>query len=505
MNFGAYSHDPTLLELDLLAIFCFEKEVVQHGTFLQLDQALDGLLSHVAREEGFLGREKQSLLLHTHGRIGPSRLFLQGLGRRSAFFPTDLRGPAGEALRRCEQCGQRSLGLAPPELPPEHWRKGLAATAEGVLLGDYRFERYRREKRANTRRVDQVRILLSAQAEQAIGGRALDRVLARAACLGRGVCTARDLVNEPPALLDPDGLARRAVELAGRTGLEIEVLLASDCEKLGMGCLLGVGRGGSSEPRLLHMTYRPAGRPVRSIALIGKGITFDSGGLNLKTPKGMKGMKSDMAGAAAVIGAMEAISEIGSDNLVHGVLPLAENMPSGNAMRPGDILTAMDGTTVEVRNTDGEGRLILADAIAYARDMQVDEIIEISTLTGACMVALGRSIAAAMSSDEDLIERFLAAASRAGEKFWRLPMARDLHKEIEGEISELKNMGSRWGAAIQGGLFLEVFARDTPFVHLDIAGPAVIDKEQPTSPKGGTGFGVLSLAEYVCSAEGPQP
>ncbi|MBM4318628.1 MAG: leucyl aminopeptidase, partial [Deltaproteobacteria bacterium] len=273
----------------------------------------------------------------------------------------------------------------------------------------------------------------------------------------------------------------------------------------GMGCLVGVGAGSEREAQLIHLCYRPPGEPAeprRRIALIGKGITFDAGGLNMKTGKGMEGMKADMAGAAAVLAVMKILPLLRPAAEVHAVVPAAENMPSGRALRPGDILTALDGTTVEVRNTDAEGRLVLADAIAYAVQLGADEILELSTLTGSCLVALGPYHAGVMCDDEALVQRFLAAAQLAGEKAWRLPLVRELLKEVEGEISDLKNGSSnRYGGAIQGGLFLEVFARKKLFLHLDIAGPATAEKETPLTRKGGTGYGVLALAEYLA----PEP
>ena len=278
----------------------------------------------------------------------------------------------------------------------------------------------------------------------------------------------------------------------------VKVLGPKECEKLGMGMFLAVGQGSDEETRLIHLTYKPTKKPKKKIALIGKGVTFDSGGYSLKPSASMLDMKVDMSGAAAVISAMDAIAEIGSPHEVHVIAACAENMVSGNAYKLGDVLKAMDGTTVEINNTDAEGRLTLGDALTYARTkIEPDEMFDFATLTGACMVALGPYTAAVMSEHESLAKAFLKAGDSSGESLWRMPLNPRLKDQLKSNIADMKNTGERWGGAITAGLFLKHFVKDTPWVHVDIAGPASVSRTIGAVPRGGTGFGVASIVEYT--------
>jgi leucyl aminopeptidase len=312
---------------------------------------------------------------------------------------------------------------------------------------------------------------------------------------------ARDLINEPANSVTATVLAEEAEKIAKAGGLRVRVYDRAACEKMGMGAFMGVNRGSQEPPRFIHLTYTPKGHSRRRVTLIGKGITFDSGGLDLKPPDAMERMKGDMSGAAAVLGVMKVLPRLGPPVEVHGLVAATDNMPSGSAIKPGDILRAMNGKTIEVNNTDAEGRLTLADAMGYAnKEIRPEEMVDIATLTGACSIALGSLCGAAMTNAPDLQSRVLAAGEVAGERLWPLPLIDEYRDGLKSEVADMKNTGPRPGGAITAGLFLREFAGDTPWVHLDIAGAAFTDKDLPYASKGGVGFGTRTLLAYVVAA-----
>ncbi|HVC64665.1 MAG TPA: leucyl aminopeptidase, partial [Candidatus Dormibacteraeota bacterium] len=313
------------------------------------------------------------------------------------------------------------------------------------------------------------------------------------------VCLARDLVNEPANVVTPAYLAGRAQEIARAGHLGLKVLEREDCAKLGMGAYVGVAQGSEEPPKFIHLTYTPAGRARRRVAIIGKGITFDSGGLDLKSADGMLRMKDDMAGAAAVLGLFQALGRLKPPVEVHGLIAATENMPSGTAQRPGDIVRAMNGLTIEIGNTDAEGRLTLADALAYAVEhIKPDEMIDMATLTGAVVIALGQGVSGMMASDDGLASRVLAAADGAGERMWRLPLHDEYKDGLKSDVADLNNISSQRGAgAIVAGLFMREFTAGVPWLHLDIAGTAFTERDLALGPKGATGVGVRTLLTYL--------
>ena len=322
--------------------------------------------------------------------------------------------------------------------------------------------------------------------------------ITRAEVVADGVCKARDFVNEPASFMNPSQLAKEARSIAKKGGLEIKVLGRKECEKLGMGMYLAVGRGSAQEPKFIHMKYKPKKPAKKRVVLIGKGVMFDAGGYSIKPSASMLDMKIDMAGAAAVTGAMSVIAELGCPYEVHSITACCENMVDADAYRLGDVLHAMDGTTVEINNTDAEGRLTMGDALAYAREkIDPDEILDFATLTGACMVALGPYTAGVMTKNEGMAKKWLAAAESAEEHMWRLPLNERLRGQLKSNIADMKNTGERWGGAITAGLFLSHFAKDSNWLHVDLAGPASSNSEQPSIPRGGTGFAVASIVEYL--------
>ena len=364
------------------------------------------------------------------------------------------------------------------------------AFAEGIVLGSYEFNDYKSKPEPSKLRKITV---ISPQQRNAVRDS-----LKEGARIAEAVCLTRDLVNEPGGSLTPEVLARRAQKMAQSSGLKAEVWSLADIKRQKLGGLLGVNRGSEKPPRFVKLQWNPPGKPTKSIALVGKGVTFDSGGLSLKPWKSMAHMKNDMAGAAAVIGAMSALSEIKPKCRVTGYLPLTDNMTGGDATRVGDVLQIRNKKTVEILNTDAEGRLILADALSLASEDKPDAIVDLATLTGACVVALGDSYAGIMGNDDSWIETVQGAAKTAGERLWPLPLPEDYRKQLDSPVADMANIGSGNGGTITAGLFLSEFVADgIPWVHLDIAGTAFSDKVSGVDGKGGTGFGVRTLIELV--------
>ncbi len=360
---------------------------------------------------------------------------------------------------------------------------------EGFALGAYRFTAHKSDPEPH--QLATVRVLDD--------GDAVADGVARGARIAEAVNVARDLVNAPGGDLTPPVFAERARELADAGGIAVEVLDKAGIEAAGLGGLLGVNRGSFHEPRFVRLTHDPEGATAH-VVLVGKGITFDAGGLSIKTADGMVGMNGDMGGGAAVIAALSAAADLGVGVKVTGLVPMTDNMLGPDATRPGDVLTIADGGTVEVLNTDAEGRLILADGLAVASREEPDAIIDLATLTGACMVALGGRIAGLMGNDDGLIERIEGAAGTAGERVWHLPLPQDYKKELDSPVADVKNIGKRWGGALTAGLFLQHFVADgIPWAHLDIAGPSWLDDADGENPKNGTGFGVRTLLELLSS------
>jgi leucyl aminopeptidase len=502
MRLSLAADDVTQISTPLLGLLCFEDSFTEAAPFVALDRKLDGLVSRLAGEEQFKGKKGQSLSLHTHGRIGAQRLLLLGAGARKDFQMADLRSFAARVVKSA--AGVQAIGAA-AVLPPALLEGASAPVeragqliAEGALLGAYRFDKYLTGDKKKPFTVDELKIVGDAAALPA-----LERGARRGERVAGAVALARDLINEPAGDLTPRKLAEVAEGVAKQHGLGCKILGPQEARQLGMGMYLAVSQGSDEEPRFIHMTYRPAGKPAKKkIALVGKGVTFDSGGLSLKPSTAMEDMKIDMSGGAAVVAAIGVLAELGAPYEVHAIVAATENMPSGKSYKLGDVLRSMSGKTVEINNTDAEGRLTLGDAITYAiKEIKPDEIFDFATLTGACMVALGPSLAGVMGNDANLIERWLEAARDAGEEMWHLPLPDKLRDQLKSEIADMRNTGDRYGGALTAGLFLKEFVGETPWVHVDIAGPASSDKENGHVSKGGTGFGVATIVEYLAARE----
>ena len=435
---------------------------------------------------GFEGKPGQVQSLP--GELGVEVLAV-GLGPSDGVTPTVLRR-AGGAIART---GRRRRVVATTLLDalPEGVDKNDAAQAlaEGVCLAAYSFTTYKSEPDPN--RIERVVVV-------GTGGKRVQSALDRGVGIAEAVCLARDLINEPGGSLTPSRLAEAAVEIAERDDLKISVLDEDDLVERGLGGILGVNRGSEQPPRLIELCYEPA-RPRGTVALVGKGITFDSGGLSMKTVDGMMTMKNDMGGAAAVLGAMSALRSLHPPVRVLGFIPSTDNMTGGDATRPGDVLRIRNGKTVEVLNTDAEGRLILADALSLASEAKPDAIVDIATLTGACHVALGNTIAGLMGTNAPLVDQVRAASERSGEAVWELPLPTDYRRQLDSEVADLRNIGTgRFGGALIAGLFLKEFvAEGIPWAHLDIAGTAWSETVNGITPKGATGFGVRLLLDLL--------
>jgi leucyl aminopeptidase len=451
------------LKGDTLVRFVFEGE-------------LDGLQGP-AKDNNFSGKDREVLVAYP-GK--PKRVIAVGLGKKDKITTEKIRRAAATVAGRV-----RALDLAEVsvDVPPGNATENAQAVGEGFLLALYEYKKY---KTRNVKPLKLKTIRIDGPAE----------AVERAAIYGDATTLARDLVNEPPSDCTPRRLAAAARDVA-KNGISIQVFDEKKILKMGMGGLEGVARGSTQPPRFVHMTYKSP-KAKRTIAIVGKGITFDSGGLCIKPADGMLWMKDDMSGAAAVIGVFSALAALKPRVNVHGIFAATENMPDGSAYKTGDVLRAMNGKTMEIINTDAEGRLILADALSYASRLKPDEIIDMATLTGACVVALGPDVSACFTKDEKLRNRLMEAARKQGEKLWPLPLEDDYFEIIRSHIADMKNSGGRWGGAITAALFLQEFVEPgIAWAHLDIAGPALVESDKIYRPTGGTGVMVRTLLRYL--------
>ncbi len=479
---------------DLLAIGCAEDTLDDNAIVNAFDTATAGFLRAAIRDERFLGKSGQTLVFATHGKVAPGRIALVGLGKRAAINLPALRSFAARAARLATSAGAKRLALLPPLgfLGPQPEQRALCERlSEGLVLGCYRFDKYLSEDKRKPVSLKEVSLLVGPGFDPDLAS-----AVVRGEQLGAAVCRARDLINEPGAAMTPTRMAEVAKSIATEHGLGCQILGPTECRAQNMGLFLAVAQGSIEEPRFIHLSWKP-NAPKKRILLVGKGVTFDSGGLSLKPNDGMLDMKTDMSGAAAVLSAMAVIAQEKLSVEVHALAACTENMPSGSAYRLGDVLRSKAGKTVEINNTDAEGRLTLADAITYGLELEPDEIFDFATLTGACIVALGPHIAGVMSNNDALAGAWLAAAKAAGEEMWRLPLPDRLMDMLKSDVADMKNTGERWGGALTAGLFLREFVGETPWVHVDLAGPSTADKESAEFSKGGTGFGVATVIEYL--------
>ncbi len=441
----------------------------------------------------FRGRAKQTLLLYPRGAVAPSRLLLIGMGKRDAATPETIRQASALAVQKARELQVSAITIGVNGEIPLPADVTAQAFGEGIELGAYRFWRYRTNlTNEQTFEVASATVFTQTNEELTRAGVEMGQVIAR------GVEYARDLVNSPGYAMTPERLGEEALALGERLKLNVTVLDKAQLTEQGFGGILAVGQGSDNDPRFIVMEYGAANTNAPTICLVGKGLTFDSGGLSLKPADAMDTMKSDMGGAATVFGAMQVVAELKLPLHVVGLVSSAENMPSSTAYRPGDVIKSLSGKTIEVLNTDAEGRIILSDALFYAQRYQPAAIVEFSTLTGAIIIALGSHATGMFATNQELADQLSRAGEASGERVWQFPMWDEYHQMVKSEIADLKNIGGRPAGSITAGAFLAAFVGEYPFAHLDIAGTAWADKPaKPYDSHGGTGVGVRLLAEFL--------
>jgi len=460
-----------------------------------ISKALGADLMEACSDNGVKGKLGETLSVPSLGRIPARSVVLVGLGKRPAVKVAEVRRAMGSAADKLSGFDIVATTLGQVGRSPE----GAAqAVVEGLALGGYRFDRYKTVKKKATRTGPKEVLLLG----KAPDSRKVRAAIARAEVVGDAVAWARDLVNTPSRDATPEVMAGHAKRLSREVGLGVKVWSPEALAKGGFGGILGVGQGSANTPRLVELTYNGGRATEAPIVLIGKGITFDSGGLSIKDAKNMESMKMDKGGASAILASMRAIAHLKPKVNVVAIIPFAENMPSGSAQRPGDVIKHRNGKTSEVLNTDAEGRLILADALSLAVEKEPAAIIDAATLTGACMVALGKDVSGVFGNDKALIRDVLAAGAAEDEPSWELPLFKGYRKDIDSAVADIKNIGSSYGGAITAALFLKEFVGDIPWVHIDIAGPAWADPANALGPKGGTGVPVRTLVRFVLDRAG---
>jgi leucyl aminopeptidase len=456
------------------------------------DAAVQAVAADLLASGELTGKPFESNLLHKPAGLKAKRLLLIGGGSAKKFTSYDLRRLAGAAVRTLKSRGIRSFAfIAPASIPAE---EAVTAIVEGALVGNFDPDYYRSDRK--DQKIDALTIVASGNADHA----ALEKAALEAQVIGESQNFTRDLVNEPSNRMTPTILGDRAKKMSQEVGLKCEVYGADKIKELKMGAFWSVAQGSDEPPALIVMTYEPAGAPTKPVlGLVGKGITFDTGGISIKPADGMEKMKYDMAGGATMIGVMRAIAMLKPKVKVIGIVCATENMPSGKAQKPGDVQIAMSGKSIEIINTDAEGRLVLADGLYYARQLGCTHLVDAATLTGAVVVALGYANAGVFSNDDALYERFHKANEEAGEKMWRLPVDDEYKDNIKSTIADIVNSGGRWGGAINAAMFLKEFVDDTPWIHLDIAGTAWMEDQKPWIAKGPSGIALRSLVEFVKS------
>jgi leucyl aminopeptidase len=482
---------PSAFESALLVVLVADNgDKTPAPELLASDPVLKSLAAPLIAAADITGKFAEPVWLLSPTGVAANRVLFLGAGKRDKFCITELRKLAGAAARAAKAKNIKSFALVVPELL-EAPAAAQAAT-EGIIIGDFDVDTYRSDRK--DQELVEVTLTLPASAD----AKRIYMAIAEGAILGESQNLTRDLALEPSNLMTPTILAERARAMCKETGLSCEVYGPDKIKELKMGAFWSVSQGSEEEPRLVVMRYEPESAPkLPVLGLVGKGITFDSGGISIKPADGMEKMKYDMCGAATMIGAMRAIAMLKPNVRVISILCCSENMPDGKAQKPGDVQFAMNGKSIEVINTDAEGRLVLADGLCYARQLGATHLIDAATLTGAVVVALGYHNVGIFTNNEEFAEDFTASTIRAGEKMWRLPIDQDYFEHIRSEIADIKNTGGRWGGAITAAMFLKEFVDDKPWIHLDIAGTAWLEENKAWMPKGPSGVAVRSLVDFA--------
>ena len=486
--------DFTTVEAEAFVLFHFEQDDRLLETTAAVNDAVGSIIGQVIEAGDFRGEHLEHFLLYSQEPLATKRILLMGLGKREKFSAHALREAAAQSLRTLRDRRQPRAVLPIPL--DSKFPLDLEDTAEacvlGGMLGQYQFTELRTRERDKIKDFDSLIMLAQKETTELVGS------IDRATAMAEGINLARDLVTLPPNLATPTMLAERAKDVAAQFGMNFHVIQKAEAEKLGMGSFLAVAQGSEEPSLMVVMEYEPSGEDKPPVVLVGKGITFDSGGISIKPAKDMDRMKHDMAGAAAVIGTMQTVAALNLPLRVVGLVPLTENLPSGKAYKPGDVIQSLSGLNIEVINTDAEGRMILADALTYAERYQPQAIVDLATLTGACVIALGDNVAGLMSNNDTLQARVEAAGEKSGEKVWPLPLWDSYFELLKSNVADLKNVDGRKAGAITAAVFLKQFVPEgVPWAHLDIAGCAWEEKGSPLVPKGASGMGVHLLIRML--------
>ena len=486
MEFFLVKGDVGDVESDSIVFLCYEGQRLPAAA-KKIDRKLGGFLSDKVKSSDFKGAFGKTVLVDTPGDFNTKTVVLLGLGKKEAFGSLEAFRAANIAVARTGH-SSRTVSVDFSNVD----RGFLKVFLEGMACGAYEYGKLKSSGRKKNR-IEKVCV-----ASRRISADYFNTEAAQASAVSKSVTFSRDLVNDPPNMLTPSILAEHALSISeGSEHLSCKILGKEEIREMGMGGLSAVSFGSSEPPRFIHLSYSPPVRSRKKVAIVGKGITFDSGGLCLKPADGMRTMKMDMSGAAVVLGAMKALGELTPSINVHGIVPATENMTGAAAYKPDDVVTALNGKTIEIINTDAEGRVALSDALSYAVRLGVSEIVDLATLTGACIVGLGLHNAGVMGNNANLVKLILNSSRDVGEKMWELPLDAELREEIRSRVADVKNVGSRWGGAITAALFLENFVSEVPWVHIDIAGPSYVEKSSDWYQYGASGFGVRTIVNYL--------
>ncbi len=486
LNVQVLAADPFTLNADVAVVGLHEEDLPGSPLVTSLSAAFGSGFDALLAAEEFTAKKDQRLTLPSLGNVTPAKVVLLGLGPREEPTEASLRRLGAAAARIADKSA--SLVVASPVADQR-----VRFLTEGVALGAYRYTKFLTGERRPKKELAEVRLVTSRKPSSAA-----DKAVRLGLEIAEAVSLARDLQNDPPNELTPDALANVAAKMAKKKNLACKVWDFKKLQADGMKLIVAVGQGSANKPRMVHLTYTPEKKAKRRVVFVGKGLTFDSGGLCIKPAAGMGEMKTDMSGAANVVGLMAAVAALQPNVEVHGIIACAENMPDGDAYRPGDVFGSLDGKTVEIINTDAEGRLVLADALTYASGLSPDLIVDNATLTGACVVALGNTCSGFYATDGALAATFAESAAEAGEQFWHMPLLEDLREQLRSDVADLKHTGDRFGGSISAALFLKEFVgKDIPWIHCDIAGPALATRAYGFYPKGGTGHGVLTFLKLL--------
>lgn len=454
------------------------------------DKQLIAIIGDIMRDQANCSKFGETTIIQPVSGIGAKRVLLLGLGKKDSLNKDKLRSLAAIGVRAAQKCQSKTITIMISQ-ESSSVNDTIQAFVEGAILGSYQFRYYKTEK--NNYELDNLIIASNELKEK----HEIEKTIEYSKVIGQSVNFARDLVNHPSSYMTPTQMARHAMRIAQTSGMDISILEKEDLEEQKMNAFLAVSKGSDEPPKMIVLKYTGNISSNEYIAFVGKGITFDSGGISLKPSANMEEMKGDMAGGAAVLGAMQAIGYIKPKTNIIAVIPCTENMPSGRALKPGDVVTSMSGKTIEIISTDAEGRLVLADAITYARKIGATKFIDVATLTGACVVALGNVTSAIVTNSPDLSKQVLRAAQQTGEKMWEMPGFDEYNEQIKSDIADLKNSGGRMAGAITAGLFISNFVGNLPWVHIDIAGTSDTDKTKGYNIKGATGVGVRTLIQLA--------